>query len=62
MITPIARRQLLQCSRNARSFSSSPVVAAATVKKLAVIGAGQMVRSMQNEIGIQVTDRDRDLG
>ena len=43
MFTPVARKQLLSASRNARSFSSSPVAAAAAVKKLGVIGAGQMV-------------------
>lgn len=45
MLTPIARRQLAQTARNVRSFSSTPVStsAAAAVKKLGVIGAGQMV-------------------
>lgn len=42
MLSSVARKQLLSCSRNARSFSSSPVNAAAAVKKLGVIGAGQM--------------------
>jgi 3-hydroxybutyryl-CoA dehydrogenase len=43
MITPIARRGLLQSTRYARTFSSSRVLASQEVKKLGVIGAGQMV-------------------
>ena len=43
MITPILKRQVLQCSKHARYFSSSPIVAANEVKRLGVIGAGQMV-------------------
>lgn len=45
MLTPICRRQLAQTARNVRSFSCTPVSAsaAAAVKKLGVIGAGQMV-------------------
>ncbi|KAM3080957.1 hypothetical protein ACMFMG_004916 [Clarireedia jacksonii] len=42
MITPIVRRSLLQSTRHARTFSSSPVLASQEVKKLGVIGAGQM--------------------
>ncbi|PQE16731.1 3-hydroxybutyryl- dehydrogenase protein [Rutstroemia sp. NJR-2017a BBW] len=42
MITPIARRGLLQSTRYARTFSSSRVLASQEVKKLGVIGAGQM--------------------
>ncbi|OAF57993.1 hypothetical protein VC83_05309 [Pseudogymnoascus destructans] len=42
MATALLRRQLLQSSSHARTFSSSPIVAAGSVKKLGVIGAGQM--------------------
>ncbi|KFZ09229.1 hypothetical protein V501_05671 [Pseudogymnoascus sp. VKM F-4519 (FW-2642)] len=42
MATALLRRQLLQSSSHARTFSSSPIVAAGAVKKLGVIGAGQM--------------------
>ncbi|OBT90205.1 3-hydroxybutyryl-CoA dehydrogenase [Pseudogymnoascus sp. 03VT05] len=42
MATALLRRQLLQPSSHARTFSSSPIVAAGAVKKLGVIGAGQM--------------------
>ncbi|KFX98393.1 hypothetical protein V495_02221 [Pseudogymnoascus sp. VKM F-4514 (FW-929)] len=42
MATALLRRQLLQSSSHARSFSSSPIVAAGAVKSLGVIGAGQM--------------------
>lgn len=42
MATALLRRQLLQSSSHARTFSSSPVVAAGAIKKLGVIGAGQM--------------------
>jgi hypothetical protein len=43
MLTPILKRQVLQCSKYGRYFSSSPIVAANEVKRLGVIGAGQMV-------------------
>jgi hypothetical protein len=43
MITPIVRRQLIQTARHSRCFSSSPIAAAQEVKRLGVIGAGQMV-------------------
>jgi hypothetical protein len=43
MLTPILKRQVLQCSKHARYFSSSPIVGAKEVKRLGVIGAGQMV-------------------
>jgi len=42
MISPVLRRQLLQCSRQTRSFSAASAVAAHDVKRLGVIGAGQM--------------------
>ncbi|KFY38691.1 hypothetical protein V494_04263 [Pseudogymnoascus sp. VKM F-4513 (FW-928)] len=42
MATALLRRQLLQSSSHARTFSSSPIVAAGAIKKLGVIGAGQM--------------------
>ncbi|PSS10721.1 hypothetical protein M430DRAFT_61125 [Amorphotheca resinae ATCC 22711] len=42
MITPIVRRQLIQTARHSRCFSSSPIAAAQEVKRLGVIGAGQM--------------------
>ncbi|KAE8444417.1 hypothetical protein EG329_000617 [Mollisiaceae sp. DMI_Dod_QoI] len=42
MITPVLRRQLLQSTKHARCFSSSPIVAAQEVERLGVIGAGQM--------------------
>ncbi|KFY09561.1 hypothetical protein V491_08101 [Pseudogymnoascus sp. VKM F-3775] len=42
MATALLRRQLLQTSSHARTFSSSPIVAAGAIKKLGVIGAGQM--------------------
>jgi len=42
MISPILRRQLLRGARQSRCFSSSPIVAAQEVKRLGVIGAGQM--------------------
>ncbi|KFY89147.1 hypothetical protein V500_05933 [Pseudogymnoascus sp. VKM F-4518 (FW-2643)] len=42
MATALLRRQLLQSSSHARTFSSSPIVAAGAVKRLGVIGAGQM--------------------
>ncbi|PMD28281.1 hypothetical protein NA56DRAFT_559904 [Hyaloscypha hepaticicola] len=42
MITPILRRQLLQSARQTRCFSSTPIAAAQEVKRLGVIGAGQM--------------------
>ncbi|KUJ20179.1 uncharacterized protein LY89DRAFT_612335 [Mollisia scopiformis] len=42
MITPVLRKQLLQSTKHARSISSSPIVAAQEVKRLGVIGAGQM--------------------
>ncbi|TVY83922.1 putative 3-hydroxybutyryl-CoA dehydrogenase [Lachnellula suecica] len=42
MISPILGRQLLQQTRQSRCFSSSPIVAAQEVKRLGVIGAGQM--------------------
>ncbi|KAH8600841.1 3-hydroxyacyl-CoA dehydrogenase [Bisporella sp. PMI_857] len=42
MITPLLRRQLTQGLRHSRCFSSSPIVAAAEVKRLGVVGAGQM--------------------
>lgn len=52
MITPILRRQLLlQSGKYTRCFSSSPVVsAAAEVRRLGVIGAGQMVINNTNPI------------
>ncbi|KFZ12258.1 hypothetical protein V502_07177 [Pseudogymnoascus sp. VKM F-4520 (FW-2644)] len=42
MATALLRRQLLQSSSHARTFSSSHIVAAGAVKRLGVIGAGQM--------------------
>jgi hypothetical protein len=43
MLTPTLKRQVLQCSKHARRFSSSPIIATREVKRLGVIGAGQMV-------------------
>ncbi|RFU35853.1 hypothetical protein B7463_g490, partial [Scytalidium lignicola] len=42
MFSPVFRRQLLKTSTHARRFSSSPIAAALEVKRLGVIGAGQM--------------------
>ncbi|KAG4419792.1 hypothetical protein IFR04_007102 [Cadophora malorum] len=42
MITPVLRRNLAQGLRHARCFSSSPMLAAQEVKRLGVVGAGQM--------------------
>ncbi|KAH8821624.1 3-hydroxyacyl-CoA dehydrogenase [Xylogone sp. PMI_703] len=42
MFAPVFRRQLLQTGAHARRFSSSPIAAALEVKRLGVIGAGQM--------------------
>ncbi|CZR58944.1 probable 3-hydroxybutyryl-CoA dehydrogenase [Phialocephala subalpina] len=42
MITPVLRKQLLRSTNHARCFSSSPIVAAQEVRRLGVIGAGQM--------------------
>jgi len=42
MISPLIRRQLLQTTRHARCFSSTPISAAQEVKRLGVVGAGQM--------------------
>lgn len=43
MLAPILRRQLLQSTRHSRCFSSTPIGSAQEVKRLGVIGAGQMV-------------------
>ena len=43
MITPVLRSNLAQGLRHARCFSSSPMLAAQEVKRLGVVGAGQMV-------------------
>ncbi|KAH7393150.1 3-hydroxyacyl-CoA dehydrogenase [Cadophora sp. MPI-SDFR-AT-0126] len=42
MITPILRKNLAQGFRRSRCFSSSPIPAAQEVKRLGVVGAGQM--------------------
>ncbi|KAG4430067.1 hypothetical protein IFR05_014457 [Cadophora sp. M221] len=42
MITPILRRNLAQGFHHTRCFSSSPMLAAQEVKRLGVVGAGQM--------------------
>ncbi|PVH85438.1 hypothetical protein DL98DRAFT_650868 [Cadophora sp. DSE1049] len=42
MITPVLRRNLAQGFRQTRCFSSSPMLAAQEVKRLGVVGAGQM--------------------
>ncbi|KAH6684328.1 3-hydroxyacyl-CoA dehydrogenase [Halenospora varia] len=42
MLSPIVKRQLGQSARRSRCFSSTPNVAAQDVKRLGVIGAGQM--------------------
>ncbi|EKD13565.1 uncharacterized protein L3040_008570 [Drepanopeziza brunnea f. sp. 'multigermtubi'] len=42
MISPILRRKLVQGTRHNRCFSSSPMLAAQEVRRLGVIGAGQM--------------------
>ncbi|KAH7321487.1 3-hydroxyacyl-CoA dehydrogenase [Rhexocercosporidium sp. MPI-PUGE-AT-0058] len=42
MITPALRRNLAQGFRHTRCFSSSPMLAAQEVKRLGVVGAGQM--------------------
>jgi hypothetical protein len=44
MISPILRRAIIQTGRQSRCFSSSPISTAQEVKRLGVIGAGQMVR------------------
>lgn len=43
MLTPVLRRQILRSARQTRCFTSSPIAAAQEVKRLGVIGAGQMV-------------------
>jgi 3-hydroxybutyryl-CoA dehydrogenase len=42
MISPVIRRQLLRTTRHTRCFSSTPIAAAREVKRLGVVGAGQM--------------------
>jgi hypothetical protein len=44
MITPILQRGLHRTAQQSRCFSSSPIAAAQEVKRLGVIGAGQMVK------------------
>lgn len=56
MATALLRRQLLQSSSHARTFSSSPIVAAGAVKRLGVIGAGQMVSTLQGQLALSITD------
>lgn len=46
MITPVLRRSLIHSARQSRCFSSTPIAAAQEVKRLGVIGAGQMVREI----------------
>ncbi|TVY41377.1 putative 3-hydroxybutyryl-CoA dehydrogenase, partial [Lachnellula occidentalis] len=42
MISPVLRRQFLRRATQSRCFCSSPILAAQEVKRLGVIGAGQM--------------------
>lgn len=43
MVSPALRRALVHSVRQSRCFSSSPIAAVQEVKRLGVIGAGQMV-------------------
>jgi hypothetical protein len=43
MISAIVRRQLVQSARHTRCFSSTSIASAQEVKRLGVVGAGQMV-------------------
>lgn len=45
MFSPALPRRMLQCTRQTRLFSSSPMASAAEIKRLGVVGAGQMVRT-----------------
>lgn len=56
MATALLRRQLLQSGSHARTFSSSPIAAAGAVKRLGVIGAGQMVSTLQGQLALSITD------
>ncbi|PMD65099.1 uncharacterized protein K444DRAFT_608775 [Hyaloscypha bicolor E] len=59
MITPILRRQLLRSARQTRCFSSAPIAAAQEIKRLGVIGAGQMGLGIAlvaaQKVGVPVT-------